>query len=287
MAGRTLWDAVAERPPTIALATLRPYAAGERHPAIRAASLHLLVCTAGGGVARVAGTSHRLATGSLLAVPWAAALELVADGRRPFTLISLHLVPWAEGAGDPPSVAHAWATDAHAAALPLAPPGALPPLPASPVTVAPELAAAALSAVWIWNDRSGDPALRRLRLRAVALAAATAGAPVPQPQDPRVARLLGWLRAYCHRPISRAEMCRRSGLGPAALGRALRAATGRSPTGHLIDLRLERAHAQVIASERPLAAIAEEVGIPDPSHFARLFRHRFGHTPAALRRARA
>lgn len=279
-----LWDAVAARPPTIALATMRPYAAGERHPPIRAASLHLLVCVAGGGSARIDGIDRRLEAGALLAVPWAAVLELQADRHDPFTLISLHLVPWPDDRRDPPPVAHAPGAGA-ADGLPTAPAGALPPLPRDGVlTAGPEFAAIALAAVWTWNDRGGDLALRRLRLRSAALAAATACVPPPRPQDQRVTRLLGWLRAYCHRPITRAEMCRRSGLGPGALGRAVLAATGRPPTAHLIDLRLARAHALVTTGGKPMAAIAREVGIPDPTHFARLFRRRYGLTPSALRR---
>lgn len=279
--GETMWAAVERCPPTIARADLRPCGRGESHQPIRAASLHLMVVLAGRGTARVGSQDYALATNQVLVVPWGDLLSFTADRKDPFSFASLHLVPWADTASDPPEVAHSWEHDgrlpAASAALPPLGHGRLEP------TGAP-LADLALDAVRAWQDRSGDPALRRLRLRGAALQAVAALAAPAATHDARIDELLSWLRQCFRLSITRAEMSRRTGLGAIALARAVREATGRSPTAYLIDLRLDEARRLVTTTTWPIAGIGKSVGIPDPAHFARLFRRRFGSNPASLRR---
>ncbi|MEO1061038.1 MAG: AraC family transcriptional regulator [Actinomycetota bacterium] len=52
--------------------------------------------------------------------------------------------------------------------------------------------------------------------------------------------------------------------------------------------RLARARAVLVdplAAHRPVAAVAASVGLPDPAHFSRLFRSRYGCSPSELRTA--
>lgn len=56
------------------------------------------------------------------------------------------------------------------------------------------------------------------------------------------------------------------------------------PYQFLMDRRLERAREAVERRTEPLGAIAVRLGFADRSHLTRLFRRKYGITPAAMRR---
>ena len=66
--------------------------------------------------------------------------------------------------------------------------------------------------------------------------------------------------------------------------RALRQETGLSPKDWIVRRRLDRACRLLRETQKPIAEIAVEVGVPDANYFARLFRKRIGFTPRAWRR---
>ena len=70
--------------------------------------------------------------------------------------------------------------------------------------------------------------------------------------------------------------------------RTLYAALGDGEPGIAAQIRQQRmARARAMladpAQRQPIAEIARQVGLPDPAHFSRLFRARFGHSPRELR----
>jgi len=76
------------------------------------------------------------------------------------------------------------------------------------------------------------------------------------------------------------------GVHPAHLAKVFRSHY-HCTVGHYIrGLRLDRAARLLTESEESLTAIAVDTGFYDQSHFARLFRRRFGVTPAAFRTER-
>lgn len=75
------------------------------------------------------------------------------------------------------------------------------------------------------------------------------------------------------------------GVHPATLARSFRRVYGCS-LGHMQRcLRIEFAAQQLATTERPLAAIAQQAGFFDQSHFTNSFRQHFGTTPLQYRRA--
>jgi AraC-like DNA-binding protein len=85
-------------------------------------------------------------------------------------------------------------------------------------------------------------------------------------------------------PISRLAAV--LGLGATQFSRAFKQARGESPLQWLQRLRMERAHALIVGTQRPITAIAMAVGHDDLPHFSRLFSRHWGHAPSHLRRAR-
>jgi YesN/AraC family two-component response regulator len=55
-------------------------------------------------------------------------------------------------------------------------------------------------------------------------------------------------------------------------------------TQYLTDLRMEKARELILRTNLPIAEIVESVGITTIQHFYRLFKKRFGYSPAAMRK---
>jgi transcriptional regulator GlxA family with amidase domain len=73
------------------------------------------------------------------------------------------------------------------------------------------------------------------------------------------------------------------GLSISQLTRLFRAATRLTPGAYLRQLRLARAKLLIERSSLTISEVMLQVGIHDPSHFARDFRREFGVGPRELR----
>jgi AraC family transcriptional regulator of arabinose operon len=81
------------------------------------------------------------------------------------------------------------------------------------------------------------------------------------------------------------QLARIAGLSESRLAHLFRAQTGVAPLQYLEQQRIARARELLLMSGRPLAAIAEEIGMPDSTWFARVFRRQVGLSPRAYRLA--
>jgi AraC-like DNA-binding protein len=99
---------------------------------------------------------------------------------------------------------------------------------------------------------------------------------------------LDHIAAHFHDPgLSLELVARCQGISPRYLQR-LMASSRTSFTGHVNELRLQRAFTLLIEphdSARRISDVALEVGFSDISHFNRLFRARFGDSPRGVRSA--
>jgi AraC family transcriptional regulator len=131
-------------------------------------------------------------------------------------------------------------------------------------------------------DSAASLALEGLALELLATA-------VRQLDTPRGARP-AWLLAVrdrlhddCAVAPSLGDLSSIANVHPGHLTRAFRRAFHCSVGEYLRDVRLTRAAQRLATSEDPLARVAAEAGFADQSHFTRLFRRRFGCTPAVFR----
>ena len=76
----------------------------------------------------------------------------------------------------------------------------------------------------------------------------------------------------------------RAGVSQTHLARAVRAATGLSPTQWVTAMRLDRAALLLAVTARPPVAIAADCGFCELGYFYRCFRARFNRTPGAYRK---
>ena len=70
------------------------------------------------------------------------------------------------------------------------------------------------------------------------------------------------------------------------LARLVRAHYGMGLKAWVNDLRLQEARRELILTERGIADIADGLGFASHSHFTKIFKQKFGITPAALRKER-
>lgn len=134
-----------------------------------------------------------------------------------------------------------------------------------------------------------DPGGRR-RLASLLLAwlpALAAGDGVADARPPWLRRLLAELDQLIEEGVAPAHLARRAGVAPAHLARSFRRHCGCTPTAWLTRRRLERAALFLARSDRPVEAVAAELGFASRSWFHRAFRAQFGATPAIWRRRHA
>jgi AraC family transcriptional regulator len=89
------------------------------------------------------------------------------------------------------------------------------------------------------------------------------------------------MRSRLAESISLEELAKAAGLSPFHFARQFKAATGHPPHDYHIRLRIDRAQELLRTRGREwnLAAIANECGFADQSHFSRQFKRVVGVTP--------
>jgi len=119
-----------------------------------------------------------------------------------------------------------------------------------------------------------------LLLREQALAAGV------QPMDARIVRAVELVRANRRAPMSVAQLAAACHMSRSRFAELFRAQVGHTPAAFANLCRIDRAKDLLLVTDDPVATIAAEVGLPDPKHFARLFRQHTGTTPTRFRRER-
>ncbi|MGW4479108.1 AraC family transcriptional regulator [Rhodococcus triatomae] len=123
---------------------------------------------------------------------------------------------------------------------------------------------------------------------ALLLAAVPAAAPGDRAPRPRiVTRVLDALHADPARVWTAGDMADCAGVGVRRLQEGFRQHLGRSPSECLLEIRLERAHLDLLGAEPwvTVTDIAQRWGFTHSGRFAAAYRARFGTSPsAALRR---
>ena len=74
-----------------------------------------------------------------------------------------------------------------------------------------------------------------------------------------------------------------TGKAHAHVSRSMRKYYGKTPSDYINDLRMTHAARVLITDSDPISAIAQDCGIPNMSHFHKLFRHTHGVTPLQYR----
>ena len=115
--------------------------------------------------------------------------------------------------------------------------------------------------------------------------------PVGRLTPPVLARIEAWVDEHLAEPMTVAELASLAALSPVRFSRAFRDTTGTAPWAWVTERRLRRAAERLARpappwsdAPEPIASIAAGCGFSSQSHLTRLFRRRFGTTPARYRR---
>jgi transcriptional regulator GlxA family with amidase domain len=100
-----------------------------------------------------------------------------------------------------------------------------------------------------------------------------------------VGEAVDWIHGHADEPVTIEGVARAVGLSVRALHAGFRRELARSPKQFLQQVRLERAHADLVATD-PSAGIrvidvAHRWGFTNPGRFAATYRHHYGHAPSA------
>jgi transcriptional regulator GlxA family with amidase domain len=135
-------------------------------------------------------------------------------------------------------------------------------------------------------------ALKSLRM-ILADAPRLSASPQPDPVidrpigDARVRQAILAIEQNLGNPLSLAALASEVGVSARQLARSFNLETGMSVMAFSRDLRLKYAQWLLGHSEWTIAAIAQECGFADSSHFGRLFRRHIGLSPSSVRRVAA
>ena len=102
--------------------------------------------------------------------------------------------------------------------------------------------------------------------------------------DSRLRRAIDYLEANYRRRLTVAEVARQAGVHPSYLAQLFRERYAMSVGEWVRNRRLEFAR-DALRNPTSISAIAFQAGFADQSHLTRLFRARYGVTPAEYRRA--
>jgi AraC-like DNA-binding protein len=151
---------------------------------------------------------------------------------------------------------------------------------------------------YVTSDIAGNPAVHSSPIligQAYRLIAATALETFPNtalerarytalPASPgSVRRAMAYIEEHAGDDIDLTDIAVAAHVGPRALQRAFRRAMDMTPLGYLRSVRLERAHAQLLAAAgdegTTVVAVAARWGFGHPGRFAGAYRARYGRSP--------
>lgn len=95
-----------------------------------------------------------------------------------------------------------------------------------------------------------------------------------------------YMKEYCHEKITCETLASRAYLSTGYFHRVFKSVTGESPIDHLQNIRLEKAAAILSSSQATVKEAAAEAGYQDMKHFYRIFRKKYGVTPAQFKKSK-
>jgi AraC family transcriptional regulator len=101
--------------------------------------------------------------------------------------------------------------------------------------------------------------------------------------DPRLRRVIDYIRSSLGNEISLELLAELAGLSPSYFLSAFRQATGQTPHRYLIEQRVAKACELLQNPHRSIVEVALAVGFSSQSHLTTVFRRFMGTTPAAYR----
>jgi AraC family transcriptional regulator len=103
----------------------------------------------------------------------------------------------------------------------------------------------------------------------------------------RLKRLVAYIDHHLDQPLRSCHLASQCGLSVSHFTRAFKQATGLPPRLFILQRRVQAACREMLATDRPLTAIAHTCGFSDQAHLSRSFHLQMGTAPLAWRRMQA
>ncbi|MBO9607185.1 MAG: helix-turn-helix domain-containing protein [Paenibacillaceae bacterium] len=233
----------------------------------------LLLIEGGNGELLVDGSRSLLGPGSAVLLLPFSLFELRSSPSNPLHGYRVAFQALREIDADGGSVAFAKANDAFPRVLA----GKLPKL---------AFAEAAQAAGAIAGQRRGDDETRRQPFarqqrfhRLLETVVAELDTPKQQEAKDAIASTIAYMRLHYEEPIGRSTLARIAGMSPWHYSRRFKEATGRTPSGMLESIRLDKAREHLLAGCSTVREVAQRVGYRDESRFRRKFKEAAGISP--------
>ncbi len=91
---------------------------------------------------------------------------------------------------------------------------------------------------------------------------------------------------YADSQLTAEKLCRRLHISASYFSALFKRETGQTFPHFLTETRMRRAMVLLVGTDMKTAAVAEKVGIPDPSYFSYVFKRVYGISPSQVRRRR-
>lgn len=102
--------------------------------------------------------------------------------------------------------------------------------------------------------------------------------------SPGIRRAVDWIDQHRGEPLSNSLLCKKAGMSRNLFYEQFKKELGMTPGRYLLNLRLEYARRQLIATDDTIDAIAAASGYADRFHFSKAFKNFYGTPPGAYRR---
>lgn len=275
--------------PVIVYANWYQFAPGERihHP--RVESRMLLWCKAGHGRVTLNGSAGPFAPGDYAILPWGHRVTYEANGRRPFRLGGVHVIP-AHGSRHPVEFAVAHDRSHHLAGCPWRNDDGT--MEAQKVRAGRFEAHAALEhlAEYVVTRFAGSSAHDEAEMRGLAALVLAEIARCPAAHEAACAippTLLSIMRRVVDapdRPHEISTLAMAASCSTPTLRRMFRTHLAMSPLEYISQCRLRHAEHLLRSTSLPVNEIASRVGFEDAFYFSRWFRKQRGHSPREARK---
>lgn len=108
--------------------------------------------------------------------------------------------------------------------------------------------------------------------------------PVLAREEQGIDRVLGYIHSHLDQPLHNSLLAQQCHMHPNHFIRYFSKRIGQTPASYVVQCRMDMARQLLIKSDLTVNQIAERVGIPEQSHFARLFRRYYALTPTQYRK---
>lgn len=108
--------------------------------------------------------------------------------------------------------------------------------------------------------------------------------PVATEENRRINEVLSYIHQNLSQDLTNRVLAQQCHMHPNHFIRFFAQKTGQTPASYVVQCRMDMARQLLTQTELPVSQVAEQVGIPEQSHFARLFRRYCSLTPTQYRK---